>query len=184
MGKPRTKRSVLCALFVLFVLFLSACGKPLPQDEVILPCMIPDGLYVSKGGGAETIEVRGDRVIVKNLPIEAEMAEYYAPMITQFDYDYYRMLGYRYSEEESEELLAFYKDYFSSYDSNGEWELTETNLGSTEDRQLRFVATIRRDWEKPKDTSPNYVRINVYYDYGSAVFSLGMFEFIPQELVE
>ena len=182
--KPHTKRSVLCALFVVFVLFLTACGEPIPQDEVIVPCMIPDGVYVSKSGGAETIEVKGDRVYVSDLPVEAEMAKYYAPMITQLDFSNYRYLGYLMSEEETEELLKFYTEYFSTYDSNGEWELTDMNLGATEDNQLCFVATIRRDWEKPRDTSPNKVRINVFYDYGSATFTLGKFEFIPQELAD
>ncbi|MBP5463137.1 MAG: hypothetical protein J6Y20_13585 [Lachnospiraceae bacterium] len=156
----------------------------MPQDEVIVPCMIPDGVYISKSGGAETIEVKDDRVYIRNLPVEAEMADYYAPMITQLDYDINRSLGYKYSEEETEKILSFYKDYFSTYDSNGEWELTDTQLGATEENQLCFVATIRRSWEKPRETSPYYVRINVFYDYGNATFSLGKFEFIPQELAE
>ena len=183
-GLPHTERSVLCALFLVALLTLSACGNPVPQDEVIVPCMIPDGIYISKSGGAETIEVKDDRVYIRNLPVEAEMADYYAPMITQLDYDINRSLGYKYSEEETEKILSFYKDYFSTYDSNGEWELTDTQLGATEENQLCFVATIRRSWEKPRETSPYYVRINVFYDYGNATFSLGKFEFIPQELAE
>ena len=120
-GKPHAKRSVLCALF-LFVLFLfSACGEPVPQDEVIVPCMIPDGVYVSRSGGPETIEVQGDHVYIKDLPVMTEMADCYAPMITTLDIEIYRYLGYRYSDEESRQILAFYKDYFSTYDSNGEW---------------------------------------------------------------
>ena len=58
------------------------------------------------------------------------------------------------------------------------------NLGATEDNKLSFVATIRRDWEKPRDTSPNKVRINVFYDYGNATFTLGKYEFIPKELAD
>ncbi|MBO4652613.1 MAG: hypothetical protein J5649_04785 [Lachnospiraceae bacterium] len=146
--------------------------------------MIPEGVYVSKSGGQETIEIKGDKLYVKNLPVDAKMAEYYAPMITTLDYEINRYLGYLYSEEETKEILSFYKEYFRTYDSNGEWDLTDTHFGATEENQLCYWATIRRNWEKPRNTSPNYVRINVTYDYGNATFSLGLFEFVPQELAD
>ena len=184
-NQPLVKWLVLCALFCFTAFALTSCGKPNgTKEQQMVMRVVPNGTYVRTDGGKGTIEVNDAKVVIRDLQMEERMISYFTGNTVLLDYQINKYMGYKLSNDQYEQLREYYTELFRTYDCNGEWRLVDENLMSPEEDPLVYLANLKRDWKKTRETSPEFVRVTITYNYATATLNFAGFDYIPEEFAD
>lgn len=146
--------------------------------------VVPNGRYVRVDGGKGTIEVNDTKVVIAEQQMEERLIPSFSGNAVLLDYQINRYMGYQLSTDQTGQLRSYYDDLFRTYDCNGEWKLVDESYGNTVEEPLIFMANLKRAWERPRETSPGFVRVMITYNYATATLTFGNIEYIPEEFAK